>query len=132
MKRLYHFIESTLVCELCEQEKAMNNNTVFILCPHFLAVYRMKTGRVHKTAKMLVSNSRKNSWIFYLEITEWYYIVIKYLPIIDGSICDGSICRWKHLWNSIYPQIITCSFQMSTIISMYRNERQWGAEFSIQ
>lgn len=62
MRWLCHLIESTLVCELCEQEKAMNNNMVSILCPHFLAVYRIKTGRVRKTAKNIkVSNSRKTS-----------------------------------------------------------------------
>lgn len=44
-------MESTLVHKLCEKEKAMNNNMVCILCPHFLAVNRIKTGTVHKTAK---------------------------------------------------------------------------------
>jgi len=36
---------------MCAREKEMNNNMVSILCPHFLSVYRIKPGRVHKTAK---------------------------------------------------------------------------------
>lgn len=116
-------MESTLVHELCVQEKAVNNNIVSILYPHFLIVNRIKTGKVHKTAKKYWSiTAEKNMSVFDLEVMILYC----------NKICTYWICRWKHLLNNTYPQMIRCSFEFSTIIFIYRNAGQWKAEFSTQ
>lgn len=60
------------------QEKAMTNNIVSILCPHFLFANRIKTRKIHKGAKKYRPIIAGKTGQF-LILRLWYCIVIKYV-----------------------------------------------------